>query len=168
MWDITHIFSSYTWFSWQCFICSQKNSKNSFKCYFHYLKPIENLKLNPVKSPERFVFQTLLYSITYIVQVICSFSSLTIAYTNLLFNSYSLTFLVTMSDNCIPPSHHTVLCKIHSLQFLTKWILLEICIVCFVYLPLLSTYTDYLISNITRSDCYGTTSGYLFIRSFLE
>ena len=67
-----------------------------------------------------------------------------------------------MSDSWRPPSDHTVLCKLHFSQFLTKWILLEICLLCLMYLPFLATQIDYLSSNIMRGACYGTIYRPLF------
>ena len=56
-----------------------------------------------------------------------------------------------------PPSHYTVLYKLHSSLFLTKLILLEKCLVCLVSLPLLDIQIADFLSNLMRGDCYGTT-----------
>ena len=139
--------------------------QNSFQCFLQHFKTMKSspYKLNPVNSSEHLALQTLLYPITPLVQVLYQLSSLTIVYSNLLFNSPSLTFLVPMSANCIPSSHHTVLWIIHSFPFITKCILLTMCLVCFVSLPLLAIHTDYLISNMMIGACSATTYVSLFI-----
>ena len=68
-----------------------------------------------------------------------------------------------MSANCRPLSYRTVLCNFHSLTFFTECILLEMFMVCLVSLPLFAIHTSDLISNIIRSDCFGTTFGSFFI-----
>ena len=47
------------------------------------------------------------------------------------------------------------------LIYLNKCNILPICMVCLIYLLLLSIHTADLLSNITRCDCSGTTSGSL-------
>ena len=123
--------------------------------------------LNSIQSShsEHIFLQTLLYPITSLVQVFFQFSSLTIAYHNIGFNSYSLTVLVKKFDSCRPPSHHTVLCSLHSSSFITKWILLSMCLVRLVYLQFLAMHIADLLSNITRGDCYVTTYVSLFRKS---
>ena len=86
---------------WHCFICSNNNSKNSFKCYFHHFKLVENFKLNQVDSSEHLVLHTILYTITPIVQMFYKLSSITIAYHGLGLKPPHLTLLVTISDNHI-------------------------------------------------------------------
>ena len=71
--------------------------------------------------------------------------------------------MVPICFNIRPPSHHTVLCIFHSSLFLTKYILLEMCLVCLLSLTLLTIHTTDLISNIMRSACSRTTSGYFLI-----
>ena len=115
--------------------------------------------------PEYIGLQNILYTITTLVQVFCQLSSLTIEYPNIGFNVSSLKLLVPISFSCRPPPHHTILYKLHSSPFLRKWILLEICLVCLVYLPLLAIYTADLPYNIMRGACYGTTSRSLFRNS---
>ena len=112
------------------------------------------------------VLQNLLSSITSLLKVFCRFSSLTIAYHNLGLNSSCLPFLVLMSTNVRPISHHTFLCIFHYSPFITKRILLETCMVCLVSLPLLSRHKDDLLSNIMRGYCSGITSESLFMISF--
>ena len=111
-----------------------------------------------------------MYPINSLVQVFCklSLSSLTIVYYYLVLNSYPLTLLVPISANFRPPSHHNVFCKLHSSPFLTKLILLEMYLVCFVFLPLFAIHSDDFISNIIRGACFGTTYGSLFITSFFR
>ena len=105
------------------------------------------------------------YPVSYdpIVQVFCQLSILTIVYSNRGFKLSPLILLVPMSDNLRSPSHHTILCRFHSSPFLTKFILLEMCLLCLLYLPLLDIHKSDLLSNIMRDDYYGTTSGSLFI-----
>ena len=100
-------------------------------------------------------------------QVFCQLSSFTISYTNLGFNSSSQTVLVIISSSCKTPPYHTVLWKFHSSPFHTKCIPLEICLVCLVYLPLISMHRADLPFNIMRCSCYGTTYGSMFNNSIL-
>ena len=111
---------------------------------------------------EHIVIQTLLYPVTPLWQLLCQFSSLTIAYPNIVLNSSSLALLVQMYASFRTPSHHTVLWKLHSSPFLTKWILLEICLVFLVYLQLFSIQIDDLLSIIMSVSCSGTTHESLF------
>ena len=97
---------------------------------------------------ELLFFITILYSITPLVQVFClQLWSLIIIYFILGVRSGSLTFLVPMSVNCRPPSHHSILCIFHFSQFLTKCILLAMCLVCLVSLTFLSMHMADLLSN---------------------
>ena len=84
---------------------------------------------------EHIVLQNLLYPITPIVQLFCPFSSLTIAYPSLGFNSYSLIFVVPISASCIPPLYHTVLFKLHFRRFLQSSLFWKcvLCILCVLY-----------------------------------
>ena len=106
-----------------------------------------------------------MYPVTTLWQVFCKLSNLNIEYLNLEFNSYSLTLLVTMSTSYRPPLYHIFLCKLHSSQFLAKCILLEICLVCLVYLPFLAMQIADFLSNIMGGACSGTTYGFLFNNS---
>ena len=110
-------------------------------------------KLNLVYSFIIFVPQTILYSITPLVQVFClRLSILTIIYLIIGVRSGSLKFLVPMSANCRPPSHQSILCILHFSPFLTKFILLEMCMVCLVYLPFLAIHiADILSKTMKRS-----------------
>ena len=91
---------------------------------------------------EHIVLLTLLNPISPIVQVICQLSSLTIAYPNLVFNSSSLKFLVTMSASCIPPSHQTSVCRFQSSPFFKECVIMEIYLVCLFYSSLLAIHTS--------------------------
>ena len=71
-----------------------------------------------------------------------------------------------MSVSFRPPSHHTVLWKLHYSPFLTKCIILEMCLVCLMYLPFFTTNIPGLTSNIIRGACYETTPGSLFNNSW--
>ena len=144
--------------------------QNSFQCCIQHFKPIESstCQINPVDSSENFVLHNFLYHITPIVKVLCKFSSITMSYPNLGLNSYSTTLLVPMSENLRPTSHHTVLCIFHSSRFLTKCIIMAMCMVCLVSFSLLDIHTSYLLSTIIRGACYGTTYGFLFISSLFR
>ena len=117
--------------------------------------------LNSIHSSnlEHIVLQDRLYPTTPPVQFFHQLSSLTIAYTNPGFNSSSLTFSVPMSDNFRPSSHHTFLCRFYYSPFLKRWIFLEMCLVCLVFLPFFSIHTSYFLSNIIRGYCSRTTYG---------
>ena len=95
-------------------------------------------------------------------------SSLTIAYPNLGFNSSSLKYLVQMYVSSIPTSNYTVLRRLYYSPSTTKWILLEIFLVCLVFSSSLSEHTADFLSNITRGACYRTTYGSLFRNHYLE
>ena len=104
--------------------------------------------------------------ITPLVQVLCQFSGLKIAYPNLAFNPYSLTFLVPMSANCRPPSYHTffqislftIYHKVNSSVHVSG---------VFGAMPILAFHTADFLSNIIIGACYGTTSGSFFISLLL-
>ena len=64
-----------------------------------------------------------------------------------------------------PTSHHPILCRFKSSPFTTKWIILEMCMVCLMSWPLLSIHISEFISNIMRGACYGTKSRSLYTRS---
>ena len=76
-------------------------------------------------------------------------------------------FLVSMSANCRPPSHQSILWIFQFYPFLTKCTLLAICLVCLVSLPFLSIQTADLLSNIVRGASYGTTYESLFKNSWI-
>ena len=126
------------------------------------------LKSIQLSHSEHIVLYNLLHPITQLVKVLCTFSSLTIAYPNLGFNSSSLMFLVPMSSNYRSTLYHTVLCIFNSSPFSIECIILEICLLCLVSLPFLATNKDDLLSNIMRGACYGTTSGSLFRNSIFS
>ena len=137
------------------------------QCFSHHYKLIWTFKTHWVESSTQsswFIHNTLFLIILCLISPLLykcyvSCKSLTTAYTNLGFNSSSLTLLVPMSEKCRLPSHHTFLCIFHSSPFFTKWILLEILMVCLVYLPLLAIHKYALLSNILRGACSGTTYG---------
>ena len=108
---------------------------------------------------EHIILHTLLYPVTLILKVFCQVSRLTIEYPNPGFNSSSLTFLVPIYASYRHTSYHTVLYIFQSSTFLTKCILLEICIVCLVSLPLLAVHIADFIFNIMIDDYSGTKSG---------
>ena len=110
---------------------------------------------------------TILHSITPLVQVFClQFSSFTIIYFILGVRSGSLKFLVPMSANCRPPSHQSILCILHFYPFVTKWILLAMCLVCLVSLPFLSMHISDLLSKTIKGASFRTISGYSFNNSW--
>ena len=125
--------------------------------------------LNSIQSSssEHIAIHTLIYPITPLLQVFCKFSILTISYPSIVFNSYSMTLLVPIYDSFRPASRPTVLCRLHSFPFITKCNILEMWLVSLVCLPFLYMHTAYLISNIIRCACYGTTYVSLFIKSLL-
>ena len=88
-------------------------------------------KIHWVISSEHLFPQTLLPSVTTLFQVLCQISIITVVYYNLVFNKSSLTLFVITSDNCRPPSSHNILWNFHSLHFITKCILLVLCLVFF-------------------------------------
>ena len=91
--------------------------------------------------------------------------SITIIYFILGVRSGSLTFLVPMSANCRPPSHQSILLILHFYPFLTKCILLEMCLVCLVSLPFLAMHIADLLSKTIKGNSSGTMSGSLFNNS---
>ena len=111
-------------------------------------------------NSELLFFIVIQYTINPLVQVFCiQFSSLTMIYLILGVRSGSLTFLVTMSGNCRPPSHHYILSILHFSPFLTKCILLAICLVCFVSLPFLAMHMADLLSKTIKGASFGTMYG---------
>ena len=122
-------------------------------------------QINTVKSSENLIVQTLLYSTTPLVQMFFQWSILTTAYPNIGFNSSHLILLVPVSSNCRPLSHHAILCRCHYSKFRSKWILLEMFLLCLVSLPLFTIHTYHLLCNIIRGACSGTTSVSLFSMS---
>ena len=123
---------------------------------------------------ENVFLQTLLYPVTPIVKMVYQLSIIIISYPNLWFNLYSLKFFVPISSSFRSRSHHTALCKFHASPFLTKYILLIICLVCLVSLTLSAIHKSDLLSNIIKCACSGTTNiifsktYYLASWSFLE
>ena len=66
-----------------------------------------------------------------------------------------------MNSNCRPPSHQQNLSIFYFSPVLTKCTLLEMCIVWFLSLPILSIHTSYFLSNIIIGSSYGTIYGSL-------
>ena len=138
----------------------------SFKSSFNVSNLIHTFQTDWVESSTKYsLFIHNSYCIDYLVSYhpyceifLYQLSKLTTIYLILRFKSFSPTFLVAMSDNCITPPHHSILWIFQFSPFLTKCTLLEICLVCLVYLPLLSIQTADLIPNIIRGDSYGTIS----------
>ena len=149
------------------------HSQNCFQCYIQYFKIFEDLEiiessiypLNPIDLSEHLAFQTLLYPTNPLEQVFCQLLSITIVYSNLGFNSFYQTLLVQIFENFRPTSQHIVFCRFHSSPVLTKYILLEMCLVCLVSLILLAIHVADLLSNIMRGDSPRTISGSFFISS---
>ena len=104
----------------------------------------------------------------YCTSVLSQLSSITIIYFIPGVKSISPTFLVAISDNCRPPSHQSILCILHFYPFLTKLILLEICLVCLVSLPLLVIHISDLLSKTIIGASSGTMSVYLFNHSLIN
>ena len=67
-----------------------------------------------------------------------------------------------MSANCRPPSHQSIFCILHFSPFLTKFILLAMCLVCLVSLPLLAMYIADLLYKTIKVFSSGTMYGSLF------
>ena len=118
------LLSIYSWFYLNNFFSITVN----FSMFFHISNLIQ-------------IFQTL--TPTYYplschpscTSIISKFSILTMIYFVLGFKSFSPKFLLAMSANCRPLSHHSILCIFHFSPFLTKCTLLEMCLVCLVSLP---------------------------------
>ena len=108
--------------------------------FFEHSKLIESSpKLNLVQPYITLVPWTILvFFHPSCTSVLSQFSSLTIIYFILGVLSVSLTFLVPMSANYRPPSHQSIFCILHFSPFLTKFILLAMCLVCLVSLPFLA------------------------------
>ena len=100
--------------------------------------------------------------------VLSQLSTLTIIYFILGVKSCSPIFLVEMSANYRPPSHQSILCIFHFYPFLTKCILLAMCLVSLVSLPLLTIHISDLLSNTIREDSSGTMPGSLFKNSWIN
>ena len=115
---------------------------------------------------EHLATQTLLYLVTPLVQELSlSFQDLPWYIWILGFKLFSPTFLVANYFNCRPPSHKSILCMLHFLPFIKKYILLEIWLVCLVYLPFLYIQASDFLSIIIRGDVSGTISWSLFKNS---
>ena len=73
-----------------------------------------------------------------------------------------------MYSNCKHPSHHTVLCRFHSSPFLTKYIIMAMCLVYLVSLQFFSIPAADFLYNIIRGACFGTIYVSLFIYSIFR
>ena len=93
------------------------------------------------------------------------FSSLTIIYFILGVRSGSLKLLVPIYANCRPPSHQSILCILNFYPFLTKFILLAMCLVCLLSLPFLSMHIADLLSKTIKGASFGTMYGFSFSNS---
>ena len=80
--------------------------------------------------------------------------------------SGSLTFLLPISANCRPPPHQSILCIFHFSLFLTKCIILEMCLVFLVSLPFLAMHIADLLSKTIKGAYSVTMSGSLFNNSW--
>ena len=127
LWYPSISFYIYIWFYWHFLHFLRIILRKVFNFIFIIINPYEHFKLidsnhqlNPFKSFRTHFLWTLLYPITPLLQVLYQFSSISIYYPNLGFNSSSLKFLVSLSSNCRPPSNHAVLCKYEPSPFLTN------------------------------------------------
>ena len=86
-----------------------------YQTWYKHFKPMEsNPQLNVVYSYRNLVPTDYPVSCNpSFNSVICQLLSLTMIYSIILFKSLSPTFLGEMSDNCIPPSHKSILCIFH-------------------------------------------------------
>ena len=82
--------------------------------------------------------------------VMSHFLSLIIIYFIVGVKSWSPTLLVAISVNCRLPSYQSILCVLHFSPFLTKCIILAMCLMCLVSLPFLAINRADLLSNIIR------------------
>ena len=134
-------------FYWHCF---HMVLRKVFDVVYKISKPLSRFYINSIQLIHHNIFSSYFYlsyhsSCTSIFQLS--------VLTNLGFIPSCLKFLVTMSDNWRPPSHHIVLFILYSLQSLTKYILLEKCLFFLVSLPFLAIHASYLISNKIRGAC---------------
>ena len=121
---------------------------------YEYFKIIESsTRLNSVDSFKTYCSLDSSVSCHPFFLKFYQFSSIAIEYPNLGFNSSSLVLLVPGYVSCRSSLHHTIVCKFHYSPFFTKFILLEMRLVCFVSLPFLDMHIADLISNIIRCVC---------------
>ena len=171
------LLSIFTWFSLNAVLHSEQHIfpsiTDSFQCYFRVSNLIQKFQTDWVESSNQssLVIQKFC-SIDYTIlcrpsctSFLSQLSSLDRIYFILGVESCSPTFLVAMSTNCRLPSHQSILCILNFSSFLTKCTLLEIWIVCLVYLPSLSIHTSDLLSSIIRRGFYGTIYGSLLKNS---
>ena len=71
----------------------------------------------------------------------------------------NLSIETAVSANCRPPSYQSILCILDFFTFLTKSIILAICLVCLVSLPFLAMHRADLLSKTIKGASSGTMSG---------
>ena len=103
----------------------------------------------------------------YFTSVLSQLSSHIIIYFILGVKSCSPTLLVVTYTYCRPPSHQLICYILKLSPFLTKCVILEMCLLCLVSLPFLAIHTSYLPSNIIRGSSSGTISGSFFNNKYL-
>ena len=158
----------------------QKNilflEQTGFNVIFVYQTLIQTFQTDWVDSPTPYnLFIQNSYYIYYIVLchpyfniVLSQLSILTIIYFIIGVKSFSPTFLGAMSANWRPLSHQSILCNLHFSPFLTKWVLLAMCLVCLVSLLLLVIHIADLPSKSIRGASSGDISVSLFNYSWIN
>ena len=152
-----------------------------FQHYFHsdqhfflleqtVLNVLQTFKTDWVKSSTQYIL--VIQNSSYIdyplfchpscTSVLYQFSIITIIYFIIDVKWCSPNILVEMSTNCRTPSHQSILCIFHFSQFLTKCILLAMCLVCLVSLPFLSIHIKDLLYNTIKRSSSGTMYRSLF------
>ena len=86
--------------------------------------------------------------------VIHQLSRLSVMHFILGFKSLLPTFAVAIYDNCRPPSYHSILCIFIFSPFLLKCALLEMLLLCLVYIPLLAIYTARGVQPKIKYNCF--------------
>ena len=117
-------------------------------------------QINPVEWFRKMFLQTLLYPVIPILQVFCQLSSLTISYPNPGLNISSLILLVPMYVSYRPPSPHCVV-QILILTISHKMNYSVNVSSVFGFLTIIIPADSWFLSNITRGDFSGTTTGSL-------
>ena len=103
-----------------------------------------------------------------ILSVLYQLSSLTIIYYILGVKSVSPKFLASMSANCRPHSHQSILCILHVSPLLTKCIIVVMWLIFLVSLPFIAIHITHLLYKTIRGASYGTISGSLFNNSWIN
>ena len=123
-------------------------------------------ELNLVQSYRTIVPQNILvFYHPSCASIMSQLLSLTIIYFILGVRSGSITLLVPMSSNFRPPSHQSILCLFHFYPFLTKCIILEICLVCLISLPFLAMHIADVLFKTIKGYFSGNMAGSLFNNS---